>query len=375
MTSDETRVREAMECLRAEDDLAEKVLERAATPGRRARRGGPLPLAFVVAVCAAVLLATGGVAYAVATSGFFQRAFGDHGMGERSEWGFTTWSGDAYEFTREFSDVVPEGVAEELEAAVEEVGLVTQGNGYTLTVEDMVVDENGCGAVTFTLENPDGLGLDAKNGVGMWDQTGMLWLTGSEGLDLLSMGFADGEPSFPNVYCVYERDSLTKTSVRATMYFDSFTGLDGVLSGTRWELKWHVGEGGDASKRHEAATDWFTPTKVVDAREFSCDGMSASLAPMSIVYELSDELADQCYMLSTSHVSIRMKDGTELVIRDEGAGVVNTYTDTGRDHYTISHTLTQIVDVAQVESIAMVAELDDGRGGEEIREFTLTPTA
>lgn len=375
MTSDETRMREALECLRAEDDLAERVLERAAAPRRRARRGGPLPLVAVVAVCAAVLLATGGVAYAVATSGFFQRAFGDHGLGERSEWGFTTSNGEAYEFTREFSDVASEGVVEDLEAAVEEVGLKAMGNGYTLTIEDMVVDENGCGAATFTLENPDGLGLDAKNGVGMWDQTGALWLTGSEGLDMLGMEFADGEPGFPNVYCVYERDSLTETSVRATMYFDSFTGLDSVLTGARWSLDWHVGEGGDASKRHEAVTDWFTPTKVVGARGFSCDGMSASLAPMSVVYELSDELADQCYMFSASHVSIRMKDGTELVVSDEGAGVVNTYTDTGRDRYSISHTLTQLVDVAQVESIAMVVELDDGRGGEEVREFTLTPTA
>ena len=375
MTSDETRMREALECLCAEDDIAERVLERAAAPRRRARRGGPLPLVAVVAVCAAVLLATGGVAYAVVTSGFFQRAFGDHGLGERSEWGFTTSNGEAYEFTREFSDVASEGVVEDLEAAVEELGLKAMGNGYTLTIEDMVVDENGCGAATFTLENPDGLGLDAKNGVGMWDQTGALWLTGSEGLDMLGMEFADGEPGFPNVYCVYERDSLTETSVRATMYFDSFTGLDSVLTGARWSLNWHVGEGGDAYKRHEAVTDWFTPTKVVGARGFSCDGMSASLAPMSVVYELSDELADQCYMFSASHVSIRMKDGTELVVSDEGAGVVNTYTDTGRDRYSISHTLTQLVDVAQVESIAMVVELDDGRGGEEVREFTLTPTA
>lgn len=375
MTGDETRMREALECLRAEDDIAERVLERAAAPRRRTRRGGPLPLVAVVAVCAAALLATGGVAYAVVTSGFFQRAFGDHGLGERSEWGFTTSNGEAYEFTREFSDVASEGVVEDLEAAVEEVGLKAMGNGYTLTIEDMVVDENGCGAATFTLENPDGLGLDAKNGVGMWDQTGALWLTGSEGLDMLGMEFADGEPGFPNVYCVYERDSLTETSVRATMYFDSFTGLDSVLTGARWSLNWHVGEGGDASKRHEAVTDWFTPTKVVGARGFSCDGMSASLAPMSVVYELSDELADQCYMFSASNVSIRMKDGTELVVSDEGAGVVNTYTDTGRDRYSISHTLTQLVDVAQVESIAMVVELDDGRGGEEVREFTLTPTA
>lgn len=96
---------------------------------------------------------------------------------------------------------------------------------------------------------------------------------------------------------------------------------------------------------------------------------------MSVVYGLSDELADQCYTFSASHVSIRMMDGTELVVRDEEAGVVNTYTDTGRDRYTISHTLTQPVDVTQVESIAMTVELDDGRGGEEVREFVLTPTA
>ncbi len=60
-------------------------------------------------------------AYAVATSGFFQRVFGDHGLGERSEWGFTTSSGEAYGFTREFSDAASEGVVEDLEAAVEEV--------------------------------------------------------------------------------------------------------------------------------------------------------------------------------------------------------------------------------------------------------------
>lgn len=64
---------------------------------------------------------TGGVAYAVATSGFFQRVFGDHGLGERSEWGFTTSSGEAYGFTREFSDAASEDVVEDLEAAVEEV--------------------------------------------------------------------------------------------------------------------------------------------------------------------------------------------------------------------------------------------------------------
>ena len=370
MTSDETRMREALECLRAEDDLAEKVLERAAAPRRRARRGGPLPLALVVAICVAVLLATGGVAYAVATSGFFQRAFGDHGMGERSEWGFTTDGGERIEYSREFSAEIPGEVVEDLEGAIEEVGLATQGNGYTLTVENMVVDENGCGAVTFTLENPDGLGV--ADGVGMPEDAGQLWFTGSESLDYVSMGCNDDVHSFPNSRIYYEADSLTETSVHATMYFDSFGGLESVLSGVRWRLTWHTGEL-ETIEHFEAVTDWFCPTKVVDARELSGDGASASISPFSVTYRVASQ--GEGHEFVTDYVSLELADGSELVVCDKEEGVTNTYTDTLRDDmFTGSHTFSQLVDVSQVERMIVRGHLCEG-AEREVVEFTLTPTA
>ncbi len=41
-----------------------------------------------------------------------------------------------------------------LEGAVQEVNLSVEGNGYTLDIHEMAIDQNGCGAVTFTLSNP-----------------------------------------------------------------------------------------------------------------------------------------------------------------------------------------------------------------------------
>ena len=369
MTSDETRMREALECLCAEDDLAEKVMERAAAPGRRARHGGPLPLVAVVSVCVTALLATGGVAYAVVASGFFQRAFGDHGLGERSEWGFTTDGGTWIEYSREFPTEASEEVVEDLEAAVMEVGLSVEGNGYTLTIEDMVVDENGSGAVTLTLENPDGLGL-SEDGVGISGGRGELWFTGVEGLDSIQMRFGEGTWRFPNSRCFYERDSLSETSVRATMYFDAFGGLDEVLSGVCWGLTWHVGEFGE-TENFEVATDWFMPTRVVDAREFSGEGARASLSPLSVTYEIEER--GEGHEFVTDCVSLQMRDGSELVVIDAADGAVNTYTDTMHDDmFTSSHTLTQLVDVGEVESVLVRGHLCEG-AEEETVELTLVP--
>ena len=366
MISNETKMREALECLRADEQLAEKVLARAACSGRGFRRG-PLSLAAAVAIGVAVLLATGGVAYAVATSDFFQQAFGDHGMGERSEWGLTTDSGSAYEFSREFSDAPSEKVVADLESAVEEVGLSVSGNGYTLTVEDMVLDENGCGAVTLTLENPNGLGI-SDDERGMSGKTGELWLTGSDGLDMIDMSFADGETSFPNQRIFYERESLTETSVRATMYFDAFGGLESVLSGVRWSLNWHTGELG-TTENLVAMTGWFTPTKIVESRTFSGEGASGSLSPLSLMYSVPKQEGRE---FVADYVSLRMADGSDLVVCDGDSGVVNTYTDTARGVWS-SHTLTHLVDVTQVESIVVCGHLC-GDLEQEALEFVLTST-
>ena len=73
---------------------------------------------------------------------------------KRQTWTNGGSSGTKYTYTREFGD----GIApQSLEGAVQEVNLSVEGNGYTLDIHEMAIDQNGCGAVTFTLSNPNGV--------------------------------------------------------------------------------------------------------------------------------------------------------------------------------------------------------------------------
>lgn len=353
----ERKMREAMSCLHAPDNLTERVLERAAAPRRR--RGGPLPLAAVVAGALAGVLATGGVAYAVVASGFFDRAFGAHGLGDQSSWDLVTDSGDAYRFTREYDTVAAGAASEDLAAAVEEVGLsVTADNGYVLTIESMVVDENGCGAVNFTLENPNGFG-DAANEQNPTGLMGGLWFQAA-GLNSITMGFGDAQDNiFPSCSSYYDVSSLTSTSLSGTMYFSAFGGLEDVLLGARWGLSWTEGEG-DSARTREASTDAFTPTKVIEARELSDgSGGTVRVSPLGLTVSLADGAGDA----SSRFLSVRMTDGSEFVVYDNAhfddptaTGTVNYYTSLGRADGSSAYVFAQLVDVTQVESVVTRGE-------------------
>ena len=147
------QIKQAFESVQADSDLADRVLYAAAGEPLR-RKGHAKPLYVAVIGCLAGVLATGGVAYAVVNSSYFASAWGNHGNGESVTWTNGGSSGTKYTYTREFGD----GIApQSLEGAVQKVNLSVEGNGYTLDIHEMAIDENGCGAVTFTLSNPNGV--------------------------------------------------------------------------------------------------------------------------------------------------------------------------------------------------------------------------
>lgn len=147
------QIKQAFESIQADSNLADRVLNTAAGEPLH-RKGHAKPLYVAVIGCLVGVLATGGVAYAVINSSYFASAWGNHGNGDSITWTNGGSSGTKYTYTREFGD----GIApQSLEGAVQEVNLSVEGNGYTLDIHEMAIDQNGCGAVTFTLSNPNGV--------------------------------------------------------------------------------------------------------------------------------------------------------------------------------------------------------------------------
>lgn len=367
---DPKKISEAFEGLHASDDLRERVIERERA-GRRTRRPhAAMPLATVAALGIAGVLATGGVAYAVANSDFFARVTGDHGFGERVEWSSVGDDGTVFEYVQD------RGVYADLEAladladASEKVGLSTELNGYTLLIEEMVMDENGCGAVTFTLSNPDGLGDMGENPVG---QLLSLSKNGESALDSIGMTMGNGYVSL-NCWAYYDQDTLTETEVQGTLYFDS-KGRLRELNTVRWRLNWTEGEL-ESSVHHITETDSFHPSKVLAARSFTDgEGNKATVSPLSLAYTLPLPKGAEYSEFVIDSITLKLADGSELVVQNET--IQNAYTASGYDlgYWTrFGYTLTQQVDPAEVESFSVEGRLNvDGKKTEKTYVFTPAP--
>ncbi len=192
-------------------------------------------------------------------------------------WGYTLLSEWAdpqsgLSYRREYSTVDPDEVTEELSGAVTPVGQTVEAWGYTLFVKDMVMDENGCGIVRFTLDNPSGLRLDTDLGapnqivfdyddpsalrmIGMWNAHGLDTDLGApnqivfdydDPSALRMIGMWNAHDGFPDYRSFYDSATLTPTHLDGVMYFspigDSFErGARNLLDGVRLSLSWDDG--------------------------------------------------------------------------------------------------------------------------------------
>ena len=240
------QIKQAFESIQADSDLADRVLNTAAGEPLH-RKGHAKPLYVAVIGCLAGVLATGGVAYAVVNSRYFASAWGNHGNGDSITWTNGGSSGTKYTYTREFGD----GIApQSLEGAVQEVNLSVEGNGYTLDIHEMAIDQNGCGAVTFTLSNPNGVNYYKPAA-----ETGELVLYGEEeqGIGTPSMNFGE---EWADTRCTIDKDTSSDTVINGTMYFASWNRERDLGHAVSWNICWTEGEGEEA-KLLEASTPEF----------------------------------------------------------------------------------------------------------------------
>lgn len=362
-------IRETMQSVHASDDLYERVMERATHPSRRRRRGAAMPLAAVAGLVVAATVAAGGSAYAIMNiqpgAPLLDRIWGDNGLGDRSEWSIEGNSGQTYSFNQTYSTLDPAQLGDEFINAEQEVGMTVEANGYTLLVESMMIDANGCGAVTMVLSNPDGISYSPQYG-----GPGELVLNGDEdaGLDAIQMKTGATSFGFANTTLMYNVETAEETRMELVMYFDlmEWGDTNALKGGVSWSLVWSGPQGTE-----EASTDAFYPDRVIGALDLHDGDAHVSVTPFSLRIPLAGfEDTD----LNLSVIVIELVDGTEVVVRDSDRGAENHYINSySADSSSIAYTFTQMVDTSKVKAVRLEGErvAEDGKTFEEV-EYRLT---
>ena len=351
------QIKQAFESVQADSDLADRVFYAAAGEPLR-RKGHAKPLYVAVIGCLAGVLATGGVAYAVVNSSYFASAWGNHGNGESITWTQGGSSGTKYTYTREFGD----GIApQSLEGSVQKVNLSVEGNGHTLDIHDMAIDKNGCGAVTFTLSNPNGVNYYKPAA-----ETGELVLYGEEEQGIGTPGMNFGE-EWADTRCTIDKDTSSDTVINGTMYFASWNRDRDLGHAVTWNISWTEGEGEDA-KHVEASTPEFSVGAYIDIKELHSDDSSLEISPFSI----QTHIADLGYEAVDHKLTVTYKDGSQQIIEDDDAGAYNFYVSLTRDNGENISVPTKLIDVDQVASVTLEGIRDTPTGDSEASEpFTI----
>lgn len=332
------QIKQAFESIQADSNLADRVLNTAAGEPLH-RKGRAKPLYVAVIGCLVGVLATGGVAYAVINSSYFASAWGNHGNGDSITWTNGGSSGTKYTYTREFGD----GIApQSLEGAVQEVNLSVEGNGYTLDIHEMAIDQNGCGAVTFTLSNSNGVNYYKPAA-----ETGELVLYGEEeqGIGTPSMNFGE---EWADTRCTIDKDTSSDTVINGTMYFASWDRKRDLGHTVTWNISWTEGEGEDA-KVIEVSTPEFSVGAYVDTKKLSSDGSPLEISPFSI----QTHIDDLGYEAVDHKLTVSYKDGSEQIIEDDDAGAYNFYVSMARNSGENIWVPTKLIDVDQVVSVTL----------------------
>lgn len=312
---------------------------------------GRLRVRTAVAIAATTALVAS-AAYAAVNVDFTQLAFGPKGnadveahtvvdsdyinpvTGEPKSWVAPS---------RTWADVDEQTAERLLDGYVFDAGLTAESHGYTLTVGQCVMDENGNGIAAITIENPDGVDIaDAGYGeVYLSNDAPVFELVESP----------DGESPW-DVRIVRDVEASTDTKLVGAAYFGPFRGTIG--EGLVWSLASREGGGQSSVQATNAAGEsTYLPAATVSAKEFKGeDGSTVELSPIGMVRHPAR--ADQ----HIREVVIRFTDGTEYTVYRWGVDdpVVNSVLSYGygwENEDDGACMFNRLVDVDAVESVVL----------------------
>ena len=356
--SDETierimRMTEKEDRQKAQQEQAFSQVAGTSSQGKKTSRAprGRLRVRTAVAIAATTALVAS-AAYAAANVDFTQLAFGPKGnadveahtvveqdcinpvTGEPKSWVAPS---------RTWADVDEQTAECLLDGYVFDAGLTAESHGYTLTVGQCVMDENGNGIAAITIENPEGVDIaDAGYGeVYLSNDAPVFELVESP----------DGESPW-DVRIVRDVEASTDTKLVGAAYFGPFRGTIG--EGLVWSLASREGGGQSSVQATNAAGEpTYLPAATLPAKEFKGeDGSTVELSPIGMVQHPAR--VDQ----HVREVVIRFTDGTEYTVDrwgvdDPVANSVLSYGYGWENEDDGARMFNRLVDVDAVESVVL----------------------
>lgn len=338
--------------------------------GKFVKKAHPMYRTILIAAVLAVLLIGTALAVGLHTD-FFHHAYGDgtsHGAFDVQE-----HPGSVVTYPAMEAAEVDERLSEtRLGDYIADVNKSITIGGYTLTIGEMILDENGIGTMTVDIENPDGLELTELAGGNFTCPAGISVYEETDGLFDAYLA----SKAYPVT------GSVTDTSIRYVYYFAS---AEHWTPGAPLFAEVSVAEASGAPL--EERTD-IPALPLVPAVRFAGDGISGELSSVGLTLTwdipedyidvetrvtvddegnlyLDGELLGNMYMDTDLYAreihpfepglltdggrfSIIFDDGEEYVI--EAEGILNT-PESYRSGWTVYYAFNRIVDVDSVERI------------------------
>ena len=383
---DEKCYKETMDCLHASDDVLEEVLkmtenknaerEKIQDEGQetrhqneygknnRSRNNNRHWHPARVAAAAVVLCAVAGTMFSTEISTYAEEAihfieaklspasesdvetFADAALGDKSistnHAERTNSSGEVLDDPDSQRVAVDSATANELLSGnVQNVDATVEVGGYTFDFEQLVVDKNGNGMLSYTISNPDGIKDWYESGYG---EINFNWYSNPDG------GLAD-----PTIYSESGEELDSRLLLRSDLSTDTelhvvacFTGNLQENEGIRLDLI--------KAKDNEDAGQW----TVLDQKSVSFDvtdkldgvaltdenGDAAEVSPIGLT--VWDATADENIEDVPDSITLKYTDGTEYVIDGEDAyNTVVSLKDNGKSWYVFN----RLVDTGKIQSL------------------------
>ena len=257
----------------------------------------------VIILAAALALALSITALAAYHNGFFKNVFGTGVSGQKAQDVVLPGEGEGLDKVEHFPaiervDVDAEKAEALVGAYVTEIGQSIKLGSYTFTLENMVLDENGIGALTVHVENPNGHGI--RNG----------------GKDEDLPFSMDVEQGYGETRLMDSREYLVEKSFTDTQadYVIYVTPLETLPTGKKLSLCIQLRQSEKEASEWPTASIPLPAENPVSARSFSTDGVRAEVSPvgMTLRYDIGAgaEKAENV-------ITVRYADGSEYSVLGE----------------------------------------------------------
>ena len=323
---------------------------------RRPRKAG---LTALIAAALAVVLSV--TAYAIGEyTGFFETVFGGADAGKQTyDLPVDSWDEDGNQKTMQIvteGQPVDQDMAQRvLDGSVSAAEASITVGDYTCTVEDIVMADNGIGAMTYTIESEKGFPnlLVTDETWGIFYLGGGSWLSAGDGESwvhdtpqVLPAGQDIKDGPGMDVMCSLVSQTDTKLTVAAYMasFGEAFTA-------DALDVYFFWGDKGDYSEDYRLTIPLAEPAETVELS--ASDGWTASLSALGLAIAPSegDPYGDD---YGFGDLVIHYADGSEYVVEAGEPYTVNKRVSCITDGGVLRYVFNRLIDPEQVTSVTAV---------------------